>query len=837
MKKLVALLILITTFFGSSSIAQSTLCNAQFSTFYQNGNTVQFNPVVTIGPPNVQHYWYFGDGQASTNVAPSHTFTGGSVFTVVHTVNVYTNGALVCADSVFMTLQVQNSCNLTASFYSFNDSTITNGLTWHFENTTVPLHSTDSIRWTFGDGTSSGQVSLNHTYTQPGNYNACLRVQQRDSNGILLPCVSEICHSIVVQNPGTTCTLQANFYAYLDTTVSTPNSFHFQNTSVPLGNTDSIRWTFGDGTESYQVSPNHTYAQPGTYTVCLRVQKRNANGTLSDCIRETCHTIVVQNHTPCTLVANYYAYLDTTASTPLTYHFENTSVPLNNTDSVRWTFGDGTASNQVSPNHTYTHSGTYTVCLRVQKRSPNGPLTDCIREICHSITILNQDSCTLVASFYSVHDTLNAGPLPNIYHFVNTSTPLNAMDSVHWTFGDGSGSSELNPTHSYAQAGTYAVCLRVQKRNTNGIGYSNCISETCHTIVIPPACNVQAHFIWIADSLNNRKIYFSNQTSASSTSATALWSFGDGTSSTTWNPVHEYAQPGNYAVCLRVQVGPNCVGYWCDSITIQPPVTVNCMQQSQFSFVKAAANSQLYYFTPTYTNTNWQYTWTFGDGTGSHAIAPTHHYTQAGNYTACLTVYRDANCASTTCKYIHVVQQVNCDSVHVGFNYQSTTTFPNRVYFSTTSNYSVIHETWTITRIPSSSTTQTVTLNQYNPIYVFTDTGYYNVCLRAETSFGCIKEVCRVIHIAQLAPVYTCNLQLFPNPANNQVSANIFLTQPQMIDVYIYNSMNILVKQKHQQGSTGNNVVTVGINDLVPGNYTMKVIHGNDVCYAQFVKL
>jgi hypothetical protein len=80
-------------------------------------------------------------------------------------------------------------------------------------------------------------------------------------------------------------------------------------------------------------------------------------------------------------------------------------------------------------------------------------------------------------------------------------------------------------------------------------------------------------------------------------------------------------------------------------------------------------------------------------------------------------------------------------------------------------------------------------------------------------------------------------LQAYPNPATTQVSVNVTLGGPQMIDVYIYNSLNILVKEKHQQGVTGNNVVTVPIADLSSGQYNMKVIHGNDICYSHFQKL
>jgi len=828
MKKIVTLLLILFSFAGYSSLAQNTNCNADFNFTYQTGNTVQFNPVAPGTPATTQHYWLFGDGGTSNAVSPVHTYSTGPVFTVEHIIVVHnSSGAVVCMDSAYMTIQVQSPCNLHAGFIP--TVIATSPFAFHFQNTSTPLNNIDSVHWTFGDGSQSNDMNPNHTYTQPGTYIVCLRVQDFSSPGTV-PCVSETCDSVVVP-PTNNCPLIVNF-TWAPT--SAVNTYHFTNTSTSLNTTDSIHWTFGDGTSSNDLNPTHTYTQAGTYIVCLRIQKRDANGGLTTCIREICNTIIVQNPTTCTLNASFYSYLDTLSTSPLPniYHFVNTSTPLNANDSIRWTFGDGTSSNQVNPTHSYAQPGTYTVCLRVQKREPNGTLTNCISDTCHVIVV--QNPCILQANFYSYIDTTSG--TVNTFHFVNTSTPLNSYDSIRWTFGDGTSSSQVNPTHTYAQPGTYTVCLQVQKREPNGVGLTNCISEICHTVVVAPVCNIQAHFTWHADSLNHNIIYFSNQTISPTAAATATWSFGDGTSSTGWNPVHQYAQPGTYTVCLRVQLSANCVSYTCNTIIIQPSLP-NCLQQSNFTFVRAATNSRQFYFTPTYINTSWQYTWTFGDGTGSHNPVASHQYAQPGSYTVCLTVYRDSGCASTTCRTVTALYQPNCDSAHVSFTYYADTAIPNRLYFHTVSNYSVISETWTIKKLPAASTTSAVTLNQYNPVYTFQDTGYYQVCLRAVTSGGCVKEYCQSIHITQVVAVPTCNLQPYPNPGTNSISVNVFLTLPQMIDVYVYNTMNVLVQQKHQQGLTGNNIVSLPIASLVPGIYTMKVMHGNDICYAQFVKL
>ena len=171
-------------------------------------------------------------------------------------------------------------------------------------------------------------------------------------------------------------------------------------------------------------------------------------------------------------------------------------------------------------------------------------------------------------------------------------------------------------------------------------------------------------------------------------------------------------------------------------------------------------------------------------------------------------------------------------------SYQADTYIPNKIYFTAISNTPLADQVWTITKLPASTTTPPVSLHQNNPSFVFTDTGYYNVCLRAVTTGGCVKEYCRIIHIEHVVITPgTCTLPLYPNPVTDVVNVTLNLNADQMIDAYIYNNMAVLVREKHQAGFTGNNTVSINVGDLPAGSYTIRVVHGNDVCYAQFIKL
>ena len=758
--------------------------------------------------------WTFGDGSISHDVNPVHIYANAGTYTVCLRVKKNTAaGTTPCVREICKTVVVQSPCNLVVDFSS--NSTATNPLIVEFHNLSTPLAPTDSITWTFGDGSISHDVNPVHTYANAGTYNVCLTVK-KNSNAGTTPCIRTTCKTITITTP---CNLVVEFS--WSAAPTNPLMVQFTNLSTPSSPTDSTIWNFGDGTTSIAANPLHTYANAGTYNVCLIV-KKNTPGA-SPCVRYSCKSIVVQ--APCTLHADFTWHADSANAQKI--YFTNTSTPLSTADSVRWTFGDGTSSNAFNPDHIYAQPGTYTVCLRMQKRGPNGTVINCISEICKTVVVY--PTCTLVANFIWQADPSNAQKI----FFTNTSAPITTADSIRWTFGDGSSSNAMNPDHTYTQPGTYTVCLRVQKRNTNGGGVYNCVREICKVVVVQPACNFQANWSWHLDSVNVKKVYFTNLTIIPTVTAAVTWSFGDGTTANTWNAVHEYANPGRYYVCLRVEISPNCVRYRCDSITVPVPPPP-CNSQSNFTFLRSSTNSQTYTFTPDYQNPAAHYTWTFGDGTGSNSMIATHHYDHAGTYTVCLTVSRGVNCTSTTCKTIIVTGQVNCDSIHVSYTYQRDPFIPNKVYFYANANFPILDQTWTITRVPVGSTPPVI-LHQNNPVYVFNAIGYYNVCLRAITLGGCIKEYCSVVHIEQVAT--QCTLQAYPNPATTSVSVSVALTQPDMINVYVYNALNVLVKEKHQQGVIGSNVVTLSVGDLIAGQYTMKVIYGTHNCNSAFQKL
>jgi PKD repeat protein len=130
-------------------------------------------------------------------------------------------------------------------------------------------------------------------------------------------------------------------------------------------------------------------------------------------------------------------------------------------------------------------------------------------------------------------------------------------DSLSWTFGDGSTDTAANPTHAYAQPGVYLACVRV----FNACGSDSvCLSTTVCT---PPVADFAAQDSFLQVAFD-----------ASGSSYDSLrWTFGDGTTDTALAPVHTYAQPGSYTVCLQAYTLCG-VDRRCDTLVVETAVGI-----------------------------------------------------------------------------------------------------------------------------------------------------------------------------------------------------------------------------------------------------------------------
>jgi PKD repeat protein len=113
------------------------------------------------------------------------------------------------------------------------------------------------------------------------------------------------------------------------------------------------------------------------------------------------------------------------------------------------------------------------------------------------------------------------------------------------------------------------------------------------------------------------------------------WDFGDGTTSTSQSPTHEYESAGTYLVTL---VASNTVG---ESAPSEVSITVARRPRARFDYEE---NGLSVTFEDRSTREPTSWLWDFGDGTTSTSQNPTHIYEDRGRYDVVLTV---ANVAGT----------------------------------------------------------------------------------------------------------------------------------------------------------------------------------------------
>ena len=401
---------------------------------------------------------------------------------------------------------------------------------------TVTLHDTSSATgsiatytWHFGDGNTSNDQNPVHTYALPGSYNVCLTIEAHNPG-----CTETHCEDIVINAVVDSSGCHAAF------------GFHQAVSGLEVSFADSSssdhaitswHWTFGDGTTSTSNHPTHTYAQAGTYSVCLIIA--NDHG----CSDTACHDVTVTEvqTADCHAIFGYHQN-----ATDFTVHYSDSSTSSHAIDSWHWSFGDGNTSTDQNPAHTYNHDGVYNVCLTITD------VTGCTHTACHNITVTGVQAADCHTAF-GIHQ------VGSTVHFSDSSTSSHAIVSWHWNFGDGNASTDQNPAHTYAQDGTYYVCLVTTDA-------SGCTDTTCHHVTVemetPDPCHAAFTFTG-----NGGTFDFTNTSTGTTTHTTYTWTFGDSTHSSLHNPTHTYVHHGQYTVCLFItDTTTGCESHVCHTV-------------------------------------------------------------------------------------------------------------------------------------------------------------------------------------------------------------------------------------------------------------------------------
>ena len=656
-----------------ASFAASNVCD---------GNGVNFTNNSSISSGTMSASWNFGDAGSSTSMNPNHTYSSSGTYTVVLTIT----SDKGCVDNYSSTVTVY-----PAPIAGFTTSNDCNGNQVNFNNTSSISSGTNTYSWLFGDGSGSNNVSPGHTYAASGTYQVTLVAMS--NNG----CNDTIIKSVMVY-PSPTASFSVSDKCFGDS-VATVN-----NSSISSG-TISHFWSFGDGDTSVLSNPKHLYAAAGTYTITLTVTSGYG------CQSTSSQTVTVYPAPTAAFTANDDCYGYSIA-------FQNTSTVSSGSNTFSWDFGDGNSSNNVSPNHLYAASGTYSVKLTAT--------TDkgCTDLVTNSVTVYPEATASFTAS--NVCDGAAVA-------FTNTSTISSGSMTFLWNFGDGSSSTSISPSHTYTTAGTYNVKLTV----TTDKG---CVSSLSMNITVYPRASVS---FTTANVCDGNSASFTNTSTVSSGSLTYLWNFGDGGSSNNVSPTHQYNTAGTYQVKLIATTNNGCMDSTVGNISIYPKPIAG------FS-VSAVCNGENTSFNnmSTISSGTMNYVWNFGDGSSSTSTNPQHMYAASGTYTVTLTVTSDKGCSDVYTSSATVnpmpVPDFSAANICVGnavvFNNSSTVSSGTNSYL------------WNFGDGNSSV--------NISPNHTYASDGTYSVKLIATTDKGCMDSL-------------TKQVVVYPEPVAGFTAANM----------------------------------------------------------------
>jgi gliding motility-associated-like protein len=227
-------------------------------------------------------------------------------------------------------------------------------------------------------------------------------------------------------------------------------------------------------------------------------------------------------------------------STPHTVFFTDQSVIP---DTWLWNFGDGGTSTAQNPIHSYTSYGEYTVRLTIQDTMTG--LSDFENKVTY--IKISKPVADIDAPAFGYF-----GCAPLTANFIDASVANGApIVSWLWNFGDGTTSTDQNPSHTYNTSGSYTVSLTV----TDSFGNSDSDVFTNMVQAIGPNPDFQANQTLIQPNTN---VTFTDLTTFGAPITSWSWNFGDGSTSSVQNPTHTYTTSGDYTVSLTVSDLDGC---------------------------------------------------------------------------------------------------------------------------------------------------------------------------------------------------------------------------------------------------------------------------------------
>lgn len=453
-----------------------------------------------------------------------------------------------------------------------------------FENVS---HDATSISWDFGDGSTSTNDILTHTYANTGDYTIILTAENSSTG---CP-ISYDTATVRIRD------IQAAFS--LDSVFCMGVEEPFDATASQDVFSDcwgGYTYQFDDPALRPVTTPNPNqpigFATTGHVGITLIV--RDVNGC-----RDTAYSDVIVSG-----IEADFGVSDLHICSPTEVSFSDLSTSDTTITSWLWDFGDLGISGDQNPDHTYSifEDSTYVNFIAQ-----------------NAVGCIDTADSTLI-TMYAPISVVSSNPFfPNIC--AGTTVAFTATDyiaggsnlSFDWNFQDGGTSQDQNPSHEFNLGGTFNVTVVYTEQSTG------CIDSTITTV------NVQdypiAGFMSDGDSLpvfcNPQNVVFTDTTNTPGFHSTQ-WNMGNGNTAST-NPAGTVYTSGVYEVTMIATTTYGCAD------TVSQTYTVIGPEGSFTIDVDTICRGETITFTLLDTNEVYDFIWDFGDGNSASNVNPVSH--------------------------------------------------------------------------------------------------------------------------------------------------------------------------------------------------------------------
>ncbi|MBK7434959.1 MAG: PKD domain-containing protein [Chitinophagaceae bacterium] len=303
-----------------------------------SGNSFVFTNTSTISAGALSYAWDLGDGTLASTHDVTHTYLLPGTYTVKMVVTAPGG----CSDSTISSVTVFPGP--TAGFNVSSPVQCQKGNLFNFTNTSTITSGVMLYQWNMGDGNLFNTRDVTHTYLLPGTYTVELIVTS----------TAGFCTDTSRFDVTVNASPRAGFTVNNGTQCQPGNSFIFTNNTTVDAGTLGFLWDLGDGTTATSTDVTHTYVQPGTYRVKMRVGE-----TTGGCADSTEMTVTVN---PVAAGDFIVSPVCTNLRVPIINRTRDVAGTVNN---YLWDFGNGITSSNKIPVYSYTTPGTYTITLTV----------------------------------------------------------------------------------------------------------------------------------------------------------------------------------------------------------------------------------------------------------------------------------------------------------------------------------------------------------------------------------------------------------------------------------------------------------------------------------------